>query len=135
MFEMLLRFFDFQLNPMVRLNWSFSVFITIFVSSLSGCAFFAPLPASVEQQVNESIRYDLDGTIVYVDVGGAQKSVYSAGWQDRDNQIPMQPNTLFKIASISKLYVAAAAAILISEGKLELDASLATYLPQLSEPI
>lgn len=92
----------------------------------------APLPESVQEQVNDAIAYGFDGMIVYVDQGGEDPEFYTAGWKNREEQVAADPHALFKIASISKLYVAAAAAKLVSDQTLSLDRTLAEYLPELS---
>jgi D-alanyl-D-alanine carboxypeptidase len=94
-------------------------------------AWLAPLPDTVQEQVNEAIGYGLDGMIVYVDEAGKPPAFYTAGWKNRENRIPAEPQALFKIASISKLYVAAAVAKLVNDKHLSLDKTLAFYLPEL----
>src|SRR6056297_1130953 len=91
-----------------------------------------PLPDTVQEQVNDAIGYGLDGMIVYVDQAGKPPEFYAAGWQDRKNKIPANPKALFKIASISKLYVAVAVAKLVNDKQLNLDKTLADYLPELA---
>ncbi len=105
--------------------------IVIFVPWLAGCAYIKPLPSSVQEQVSDAINYDLDGIIVYVDKKGSQPEFYSAGWKNKENRIPADPHALFKIASISKLYIAAATAKLISQKQMSLDKTLADYFPEL----
>lgn len=94
-------------------------------------AWLAPLPATVQEQVDSAIDRGLDGMIVYVDQVGKVPALYAAGWKNRATQVPADPQALFKIASISKLYVATAAAKLINDQRLSLDATLADYLPEL----
>lgn len=106
--------------------------MVIFVPWLASCAYLKPLPNTVQKQVSDAISYDLDGIIVYVDKKGNEPEFYSAGWKERDNKIPADPHALFKIASISKLYIAAATAKLISNKNLSLDKTLADYLPELA---
>ena len=55
----------------------------------------------------------------------------SAGYHNREEQIPAYPDALFKIASISKLYDAVAVTKLVSDGRLSLDKTIADYLPEL----
>lgn len=105
--------------------------LVIFVPWLAGCAYLKPLPDTVQQQVNDAINYDLDGIIVYIDKKGKTPEFYSAGWKDRAHKIPADPHALFKIASISKLYIAAATAKLVNHKSLSLDKTLADYLPEL----
>ncbi len=91
----------------------------------------APLPDTVQQQVDDAIELGLDGIVVYVDQAGKGPAFYTAGWNNRENRIPADPHALFKIASISKLYVAAAAAKLVHSQSLSLDDTLAEYFPDL----
>ena len=94
-------------------------------------AWLAPLPDTVQEQVDGAIDHGLDGIIVYVDESGQPPAFYTAGWKDRDNKIPADPQSLFKIASISKLYVAVATAKLVNDKRLSLDKTLADYFPEL----
>lgn len=105
--------------------------IFTFVPWLAGYAYLKPLPKTVQEQVSDAINYDLDGIIVYVDKKGEEPRLYSAGWKNRENKISADPQALFKIASISKLYIAAAAAKLVSTNQLSLDRTLSDYLPEL----
>jgi len=98
-------------------------------------AWILPLPDTVQEQVNEAIGLGLDGMIVYVDQGGKEPAFYAAGWKNREKKIPADPKALFKIASISKLYVAVAVAKLVNDKHLSLDKTLADYLPELVERI
>jgi len=51
------------------------------------------------------------------------------GWMDREEQKPMEPNTIFNIRSMTKMLTGASAQILIDEGKLSLDDKVSQYLP------
>lgn len=94
-------------------------------------AWILPLPDTVQEQLNEGIIHGFDGMIVYVDQGGKPPEWYAAGWHDRKNKIPAYPQALFKIASITKLYVAVATTKLVKDGRLSLDKTLADYFPEL----
>ncbi len=95
-------------------------------------ASIAPLPDTVQEQVDDAIGYGLDGIIVYVDEAGQPPAFYSAGWKNKVTQVPADPHALFKIGSISKLYIATAVAKLVDNGSLSLDETLADYLPELA---
>lgn len=95
-------------------------------------AWLEPLPDTVTEQVDSAIDHGLDGIIVYVDQSGEVPAQYAAGWKNKVAQEPADPLALFKIASISKLYIAAATAKLVGKHQLSLDASLADYLPELA---
>lgn len=90
-----------------------------------------PLPDTVQEQVNEAIDYGFDGMIVYVDEAGQPPAFYAAGLKNRKNKIPADPQSLFKIASISKLYVAVSITKLANDKRLSLDSTLADYFPEL----
>lgn len=98
-------------------------------------AWVQPLPETVQQQVELATEHGLDGIIVYVDQAGSEPELYAAGWKDRDNEILLRPDDLFRIASISKLYIAAAAVKLVVADSLSLEKTLAEYLPELENRI
>ncbi len=94
-------------------------------------AWIAPLPDTIQEQLDDGIKYGFDGMIVYVDQAGQEPAFYAAGWKNRENRIPADPHSLFKIASISKLYVAAAVTKLVHDNRISLDETLAYYFPEL----
>lgn len=56
----------------------------------------------------------------------------AAGMRDREAGLPVDPDTRFRLASVSKLLAATAAAKLAEEGRLDLDAPVGTVLPWLA---
>jgi D-alanyl-D-alanine carboxypeptidase len=94
-------------------------------------AWILPLPNTVQEQVDEAIGHGFDGMIVYVDEAGKPPAFYTGGWKDRENKIPADPKSLFKIASISKLYVAVSISKLVKDNHLSLDETIADYFPEL----
>ncbi len=95
-------------------------------------AWIAPLPDTVQEQLDEALGYGFDGMIVYVDQGGKPPAFYAAGWKNREHKIPADPHALFKIASIGKLYDAVTITKLVHNNQLSLDKTLADYFPQLA---
>ena len=57
----------------------------------------------------------------------------SAGNRDVAKHIPMTPDTIFRIASMTKPVTSLAAMMLIEQGKLRLDDPVATYLPEFAK--
>lgn len=94
-------------------------------------AWITPLPDTIQAQVNETIGYGFDGMIVYIDQGRNKPEFYAAGWKNRENKIPADPHSLFKIASTGKLYDAVAITKLVSNKRVSLDKTLADYFPEL----
>ena len=88
-----------------------------------------PLPATIQEQLDDAVAHRFDGVIVYIEQGGHEESSAS-GWNDRRTERAANPDDLFKIASVTKLYVAVVVAKLVHRGALSLDQSLADYLPQ-----
>jgi CubicO group peptidase (beta-lactamase class C family) len=54
-----------------------------------------------------------------------------AGSRDREAGLPVEADTIFRLASVSKVFAATAIARLAEQGRLDLDAPVATYLPWL----
>ena len=98
-------------------------------------AWILPLPDTIQDQVDEAIGHGFDGMIVYVDQAEKPSKFYTGGWKDRVNKIPADSNSLFKIASISKLYTAVAATKLVKEKHLSFDKKLTDYMPELEGKI
>jgi len=94
-------------------------------------AWILPLPDTVQEQLSEAIDHGFDGMIVYVDEAGKPPAFYADGWKDRESKIPADPKSLFKIASISKLYTAVAITKLVKEKRLSFDDKLADHFPDL----
>ena len=73
------------------------------------------------------------GAAVGVVLGGEVVHRAGYGTAHLDHGIPITPETVFDIASISKQFGAMAALLLESEGKLDLDADVRTYVPELPD--
>ena len=98
-------------------------------------AWILPLPNTVQEQVDKAADYGFDGIIVYVNKKENQSEYYTSGYKNREDKIPTDPNSLFKIASVSKLYTAVAIAKLVNNGHLSLDHTLSDYFPELEKRI
>jgi CubicO group peptidase (beta-lactamase class C family) len=121
-----------QIKQIIRIGLLVGTMISLFfVPWIVLKAWILPLPDTVEEQVNEALDYGFDGIIVYVDESGKPPAFYAAGWKNREHKIPADPHSLFKIASISKLYDAVAITKLVHDGRLSLDKTLADYFPEL----
>ena len=71
------------------------------------------------------------GALVHVERDGTVLARRAAGRLRPDADTPMPWDALFPIASLTKPVVSAAAMMLVDEGRLELDAPVAEYLPEM----
>src|SRR3954471_11175885 len=72
------------------------------------------------------------GVVTLVHRHGATVHSDVIGWQDGEAKGPMQRDTLFRIASMTKPIVSVAALMLVEEGKLRLGEPVDKYLPELA---
>jgi D-alanyl-D-alanine carboxypeptidase len=96
--------------------------------SLTACA-RAQTDAGLEHALTDVVARDgLPGGVVVVrdDVDVTRAS---AGYADVDGSAKFAPHTHVRAASITKTFVAATILQLVAEGKIDLDAPIATYLP------
>ncbi|WP_454916624.1 serine hydrolase domain-containing protein [Xanthobacter sediminis] len=69
------------------------------------------------------------GTVVLVRRNGEPIYTRAAGMADREAGVPIRDDALFRLASVSKLFIAAAAMALVGQGKLDLDRPITEWLP------
>uniref|UniRef100_UPI0037E8F3D6 serine beta-lactamase-like protein LACTB, mitochondrial isoform X2 n=1 Tax=Semicossyphus pulcher TaxID=241346 RepID=UPI0037E8F3D6 len=86
----------------------------------------------VSRDLLERIKAEVGapGLVVGVSVDGAQVWSEGIGFADLENRVPCSPQTVMRIASISKPLTSAAAARLREEGKLDLDVPVQQYVPE-----
>ena len=74
-------------------------------------------------------RGSFNGTWLYAEKGKiVSKGAY--GFRDAKNTLPMQEDTIFEMASVTKMFTATAVMLLVREGKLKLDDEYAKYFPE-----
>ncbi|SFW90016.1 serine hydrolase domain-containing protein [Amycolatopsis australiensis] len=77
---------------------------------------------------------DVPGAVALV-AHGEQPEVAAVGSADAQSTVPMAPDSLFRIASLTKPIVAAAVLMLVDDGELALDDPVARWLPELASPM
>jgi len=85
------------------------------------------LDAHIREQ---KARWTVPGVAVGV-LRDGERETRAYGVTSLETGCPVRPDTLLPIASISKVYTATLIMALVDEGTLELDAPIATYLPDL----
>ena len=84
---------------------------------------------SVDGAAQHAVANGADGIWIYVDRGNGVPVYEAAGVQDRGTLEPARLTALFKIASISKVFIAASSVKLVDRGMLRLDDTLDFWLP------
>lgn len=76
----------------------------------------------------------LSGAVTMVWHRGELLQVNEIGYRDIGADLPMQRDTLFRIASMTKPVTVAAAMVLVDEGKLALHEPIARWVPEFAQP-
>lgn len=93
----------------------------------SGNPRFAPVVEGLKAFVD---RGDLSGVVALTYQGGKVLDVTTVGKRDIEAGAPMQRDTLFRIASMTKPVTTVAALMLLEEGKLKLDDPITKWAPE-----
>jgi len=89
------------------------------------------LEAKIDSLVGEHVKLGGPGCAVGVIKDG--KFIFKRGYglANIDEEVPITPETVFDIASMSKQFTAACILLLVQQGKLALDDYVQSYLPEL----
>lgn len=82
---------------------------------------------SLAKQAHE--KGGFNGAWLYAERGEIV-SAGAVGWRDAENALPVQVDTIFEMASVSKMFTAAAVLLLVREGKLSLDDEYTKFFPE-----
>ncbi|SNS33724.1 CubicO group peptidase, beta-lactamase class C family [Sphingomonas laterariae] len=88
-------------------------------------------PASMADILADPAHAAAPGCVAGAFRDGAMVAQAASGYADLADQIPLDGETLFYGASLSKQFTALAAATLIADGRLSLDDDVRKYLPEL----
>jgi CubicO group peptidase (beta-lactamase class C family) len=76
---------------------------------------------------------EIPGAVVLIARNGKLVYQKAVGMQDKAGNVPMAPDTIFRIFSMTKPIVSVAAMMLVEEGKLGLHEPISKYLPEWKE--
>jgi D-alanyl-D-alanine carboxypeptidase len=95
---------------------------------------FDPALAATLQRILDETVADgyIPGASLAVSIPGQEPWSGASGIAERQQPRPLAPTTNMRIASISKIFTAAVVLQLVEEGAIDLDAPMATYLPDLT---
>jgi CubicO group peptidase (beta-lactamase class C family) len=88
------------------------------------------LTAVLQADVDKGV---IPGAVVLIARNGKIGYLQAVGFQDREKQVPMKPDAIFRVASMTKPFTSIAAMMLVEEGKLLLSDRVSSYLPQFKE--
>jgi len=78
-------------------------------------------------------RGTIPGAVLLVSRDGKLAYFKALGYQDREKSIPMKPEAIFRIASMTKPITSVAVMMLAEEGKIDLLAPVSQYLPEFKD--
>lgn len=110
--------------------------LVIFLASLMFAAPVAahnPDWASIDAMVAQYEREDAPGISVAISIDGEPVYERWAGQADIENGVPIDADSRFQIASVSKQFTALAIMLLVDEGRLSLDQDIRTVIPELAQ--
>jgi CubicO group peptidase (beta-lactamase class C family) len=90
------------------------------------------------ERVSAIFREDVDrglipGAVLVIARGGQIGYAEAFGWRDREKKAPMGFDAIFRVASMTKPVTSVAAMMLAEEGKLQIAAPVADYLPEFKD--
>ncbi|HET9228837.1 MAG TPA: serine hydrolase domain-containing protein [Thermoanaerobaculia bacterium] len=102
---------------------------------LLACALLLQGQTSAPRAMMEELRSRTGAPGLSAAVAVDGKVVWAEGFglADLENQVPVTPESRFRLGSVSKLFTVAAAARLVEAGKLDLDAPVQRYVPSFPE--
>ncbi len=96
------------------------------------------LSAERLERISATLRGDVErrlipGAVMLIARGGRVGYAEAFGFRDREAQAPMTLDAIFRVASMTKPLTSVAAMILAEEGRLQISAPVAEYLPEFKE--
>lgn len=115
---------------------SFTIFLGFFLFSINGYT----QEALIKERLNgfdkymEEILADWNAPGVGVGIVYKDKLIFAKGYgyRDYEKKLPVTPNTLYQIASNTKLFTSTAVGFLVEDGLLEWDKPVKKYVPSIN---
>lgn len=79
-------------------------------------------------------RRELAGSVTLTSHRGEIVQSEALGWSDIETKTAMRPDTLFRIASMTKPITSVAALMLVEQGRIALSDPISRWIPELAEP-
>lgn len=110
--------------------------VSLFAIVLASAAAAAPPDpkralAGIDRLIEEALAAQkIPGASVAVVVGDEVVLLKGYGWRDVEQKLPMTPDTIVPIASVTKQFTVASLGTLVRQGKLDWDEPVRDYLPE-----
>ncbi|MEP7080656.1 MAG: serine hydrolase [Ginsengibacter sp.] len=112
-------------------------FLTFFIALLLLChigftqdAVIQKKLAGFDKEMEKNIKdWNMPGVGVGIVKNGKLVFVRGYGYRDYEKKVPITGNTLFQIASNTKLFTSTSIGLLVNEGKLDWDKPIKTFVP------
>ena len=121
------------LNNYIKSIFSFFIYLTLCLSAIANATENTALNKLMTDTVVPFISgAKIPGTaiaIYYKD----QEYYFNYGFADKKKNIPVTENTIFELASITKIFVTTLLAVEVKEGKIHLSDSAIGYIPRLAK--
>jgi len=118
-----------RFTPLTSIAAALSLGLTVSAQALAGpsAADLAQADALIENWVSDTAP----GVSVAVSMNDEIVVLKGAGMANLEQGLPITPDSVFLVASVSKQFTAFAIALLASEGQVDLDADIRAYIPEL----
>ncbi len=108
------------------------IWFTLFIIKAFPQKQFAIDEKTIDRYIEtEMTRWNVPGCAIAIVRGNDLLYTKDYGYRDVENKLPVTPNTVFKIASLTKSFTAAATGILVNQKLLDWDTPVKKYLPEL----
>ena len=99
------------------------------------CGFDPDKLAMLRPALREFVdRGELAGLVTLTSRRGEIVQAEAIGWRDLESASPMQPDTLFRIASMTKPITSVAALMLVEQGRIAPADPISRWIPELADP-
>src|SRR3984957_12616583 len=144
--QMIVRSINYRRSVEKSALWTASVLML--TTALSAAVLAQQLPKTTPEAVGmsserlnrltETFQRDVDageipGAVVVVARNGKIAYEKAFGYQNREGNVSMKSDTIFRIASMSKPITSVAVMMLVEEGKIDLATPVSRYLPEFND--
>jgi CubicO group peptidase (beta-lactamase class C family) len=110
------------------------VALTLFLLHSFGASLVSAQADAIDDYVQiEMKRRQIPGLALVVMRGGEVIKIHGYGFANLEHDVPVTPDTVFELASLTKQFTAAAIMLLAESSKIKLDESIGKYLPSSPE--